>query len=456
MADMPKGERNDGPSITPIERTAQEPGKTAVQKEDTSRSGSEPLHEENTAQEPGSTPAYKKDVRGEPLSNREILKAHHHSISRVRAFLIAIILVFASLIGASLIRNDPGPMELDSVYPLMGAVDVDVYSSLQFNFSNDLDSPSFLRAVSFEPSISGKWVFENDSAEFIPSERMRSNTTYHIVITNNLSDDEGSNLTEAQITWNCTTGHTSSRMVEPGTSAQIDFIGRMADGRIFTTSLEEVMDDDAKYPKSEVYVYASGKFARPRRFPIVVGKEDDFSYIEDAVIGKKIGDAVQVTMQAEDAFPYLDVNRVRDMPLVENVSVKENLTLNEADAVFWFNLTVGAEGWHPQWAWPVEIIAVHSDRVEIMNKPQIGNTSHLYSWETEVTGMDASNITLRHNVNNTHLNQILGIWESVPEEIFMVLAVNSTHTTIDLNFPPGMIGETIEWTFIIHDVKWVK
>jgi FKBP-type peptidyl-prolyl cis-trans isomerase 2 len=378
------------------------------------------------------------------------------SASKVLAasVLTAIIVMGGGL--SALIVMEPPALAVESFSPDDQATDVDLYADLVITFDQEFDSSTFKDAVTIKPAITGKWQFTEKQAKLVVGGRMKDYKEYKITLTDAVKSKEGKPLDTSEMAWTFTTGNTSERTVVNGTTAQLDFIGwTVDDSLVFATSLQDIIDDDVNYSKSEFYLYIwKDKFQKLRRFPIIMGKEDEFLAIQDQVAGMRIGETKTFTLTPNDIFGYPNASLVQQIPLNQTVPLTEDWTMEDALIAFNGNVTVGNNDTHPLWGWNVTIISNTTDTVIIQNEPFVGANLYPYGWWTEVISI-GSQISVRHYVNGTHLHKPFAIQGTVPERVFMVMDINATSdtVTIDENFPFGVIGRDTKWQMHVHDIK---
>lgn len=91
--------------------------------------------------------------------------------------------------------------------------------------------------------------------------------------------------------------------VKIGSKVIINFVGRLEDGTIFDSTLGNIDADEENCPDEE-----HGVEIGP--VELVVGQNEFFPKIEEALIGMKVGESTTVAIPAEEAFGTYDDGNV--------------------------------------------------------------------------------------------------------------------------------------------------
>jgi len=369
-------------------------------------------------------------------------------------FVVTCILLGAILLGFVMTRDSVEIMAILNFGPGDGEDMVDVYSPIFLFFSETVREDTLTSSVSFSSPIVGEWNVNEGSATFRVAERMRSNTMYVVSVSGNMGSANGKKLGQ-NFSFSFTTGNTSSRIATNGTSVQLDFIAMTEDGLVFATSLQSVKTDNATYPKSPFYIDAyKQKLNLLRRFPVIIGKEDEFFVFEREIMNMKIGETKTIFFGPDEPFGTYNQSLVQTIPLNETMSRLE--TMERADAVHVFDVIEnGSKGVHPMFGWNVTIHNFTESDVVVRADPSPGDVIRPFGWDTTVLLIGPDNITLRHMVNQSYLYRILAFRGVFPQKLFMVAEVNNTAdmVTIDSNWPPGVVGQPTTWIVTIYDIK---
>lgn len=100
---------------------------------------------------------------------------------------------------------DSTPPTILSVSPENGATAVSLDSAIKVTFSEPVDKPSALAALSFVPAVNGAWSWENDStARFWPSPAWLPGSYNRLVIADNKVKDKNNNIMSRGASYNFT------------------------------------------------------------------------------------------------------------------------------------------------------------------------------------------------------------------------------------------------------------
>lgn len=95
--------------------------------------------------------------------------------------------------------------------------------------------------------------------------------------------------------------------VKAGDTVRVDYVGKLENGTVFDTSIEEVAKQEG--------IYVNGTSYAPITF--VVGSGQMIKGFDDAVIGMKEGEEKTITIPPEEAYGEYNESRVAAIPLNE-------------------------------------------------------------------------------------------------------------------------------------------
>lgn len=95
--------------------------------------------------------------------------------------------------------------------------------------------------------------------------------------------------------------------VKAGDTVRVDYVGKLENGTVFDTSIEEVAKQEG--------IYVEGTSYAPITF--VVGSGQMIKGFDDAVIGMKEGEEKTITISPEQAYGEYNESRVVAVPLKE-------------------------------------------------------------------------------------------------------------------------------------------
>lgn len=131
--------------------------------------------------------------------------------------------------------------------------------------------------------------------------RVERNAIYFLVMLLLVSAILGSGCTDS----GSETGE--SEAVESGDTVQVDYVGRLENGTVFDTSIEEVAQEEGIYNQERDY--------SPLTF--TVGTGQIIEGFDEAVIGMKEGEEKTVTIPPEEAYGEYNESWVQVVPLEE-------------------------------------------------------------------------------------------------------------------------------------------
>ena len=142
--------------------------------------------------------------------------------------------------------------------------------------------------------------------------------------------------------------------VKEGDMVSIDYIGRLEDGTLMDTSLEDVARAEGKFDPEKKY----------EPLETVVGSGKLIKGFELALVGMKEGEEKEVTILPEDAYGHYDPGMLGAIP-IENI-LKHNIT-PEAGGVLFVNEV------------PYEIVEVNSTHVTVDSNHELAGETLLFS-----------------------------------------------------------------------------
>ena len=103
-----------------------------------------------------------------------------------------------------------------------------------------------------------------------------------------------------------------SRVVKTGDTVQVDYTGKLENGTVFDTSIEEVA--------KQADIYVNGRTYAPLTF--VAGAGQMIKGFDEGIIGMKVGEEKTITIPPEEAYGEYDKSKIQAIPIKE-------LNLNE-------------------------------------------------------------------------------------------------------------------------------
>ena len=250
-----------------------------------------------------------------------------------------------------------------------------------------------------------------------------------------------------------------------GDKVLVDYIGRLADGRVFDTSLWEVASNDALYPKSLSFKLKNQSAYQPLQ--VQIGTGSTIRGFEEGLIGMKINETKVIEVPPQLGYGELNVSKLITIHYMERIPVFEDLNFTEFQERFETTPVAGKTLTHPQWGWDVTVLSVDyaADRIRVWNAPALGEKYPVYGadlglkntgWYVLVESYDSTTndgkgeIVLRHLIEQEDAGQIKGIDSSGTE--FILYEVNPDKNTVVLNYNGELVGQTLYFTVTLVDI----
>ncbi|MDR7664793.1 peptidylprolyl isomerase [Methanosarcina sp. Z-7115] len=141
-----------------------------------------------------------------------------------------------------------------------------------------------------------------------------------------------------------------SRIVKTGDTVQVDYTGKLENGTVFDTSIEEVAKQAGTYDSNRTYT--------PLTF--VAGTGQMIKGFDEGVIGMKVGEEKTITIPPEEAYGEYDKSKILAIPIKE-------LNLTETPEV--------GQTLRDMYGNPFKVIAVNDTHVTLdLNRELAGKT----------------------------------------------------------------------------------
>jgi FKBP-type peptidyl-prolyl cis-trans isomerase 2 len=250
-----------------------------------------------------------------------------------------------------------------------------------------------------------------------------------------------------------------------GDTVKVDYVGKLADGRVFDTSLWSVASNNAMYPKSLGFTLRNETAYKPLEFD--VGKGQMIRGFDRGVIGMAVGETRVLTVPPQDGYGQLDRSKLKNLPLVESLPVFENTNVSEFVNDFSVSPRIGLTLTDPDWGWDINVLDVdyEANRVVIMNLPALGNSYEVYGnpqgqpktgWYAVVDYFDSSAnggtglIKVRHLLVPEDAGYVKGVDASGNQ--FIVMEVDPQSNNLVLNYNSEVTGVTLFFTVTLVSI----
>ncbi len=228
--------------------------------------------------------------------------------------------------------------------------------------------------------------------------------------------------------------------IKAGDKVMMNYIGRFADGRIFDTSLANVGQNNALYPKSLTYTARANTSYAP--FNMTAGNYGSGGTIKGfalGVIGLHEGDHVIIDVPADEAYS-INPTYVHTVQIVGYENVYKSMNETDFAAAFGVPAVVGQVYKHYFWGWDVTVVSDTLGLVIYRNDPLVGqvvypfgnplNASGPAGWPVVVEKYDTTanggqgSIQIRHEVTASDVYNVKGT--DTDGATFVVSSFNAT------------------------------
>ncbi|MDD1772731.1 MAG: FKBP-type peptidyl-prolyl cis-trans isomerase [Methanomassiliicoccales archaeon] len=251
-----------------------------------------------------------------------------------------------------------------------------------------------------------------------------------------------------------------SDIVAEGMTIEVEYTGKLLDGRIFDTSNYTIASNDALYPKSLSFTLNSESDYDP--LELTVGDGDTITGFEDAVIGMMVGETKTVTISSDEAYGDLDEDLLTTFDLVDTVELTHNYTAAEYLAYFGINPVSGMTVSDPVYGWPATVFDYNenADRVIVVNQPSVNTLYHIYGeeaddqgWDILVSNVDSTSnaITIEHQLTDGDSGYIEGV--DADDETFSIIDIDTEAGTAVMNYNDEVVGKTLVFTITIVSIS---
>jgi len=239
----------------------------------------------------------------------------------------------------------------------------------------------------------------------------------------------------------------STSAVASGDSVKLNYVGTLADGRVFDTSLQGVANDDVSYPKSLTFSHREN--TSYTAFTMTAGKYGAGGTIKGfalGVIGMHVNETKLIEVQPADGYA-VDPTMVETKNLVEVIGGTETYSSTDFVSRFGTEPILMRTVTHFFWGWDAQIVYNSSARVTIKLMPTVGQVVYPFGspddpnvpsgWSVVVQSYDpyanggAGSIVIRHQLTSSDVYNVKGF--DVDGGEFVVSGLNSTNGTFEIH-----------------------
>lgn len=234
--------------------------------------------------------------------------------------------------------------------------------------------------------------------------------------------------------------------VKNGDQVEVDYIGMFEDGTVFDTSIEEVADNNALYPKSLSFA-PQGDFT-PLGF--TVGAGEMIPGFDSGVVGMVRNETRILTIQPEDGYGFPSEDMVQTKSLRISIPVYE-WTVNTTSFAerYFVDAELGTTIKHDEYGWNATVSHIDpvSGLVMMKNEPNPHEIIKLYNeWDSMVVSIDTSanggmgEIVVKHLLTSADAGKIISADKYGQ---FIVRAVNADAGTYTVDYNREVVGKTL-------------
>ncbi len=255
---------------------------------------------------------------------------------------------------------------------------------------------------------------------------------------------------------------TPSRTVASGDTIKVDYIGRLADGRVFDTSYYSVASNDALYPKSVSFTLQANSTYTPLEF--TVGSGDLITGFESGVIGMSLNETKTIAIPPALGYGSMNLSLLSTFALTESVPVFVWMSQASFSATYEVTPVVGLTVTDPTWGWSVRVLEVdtNADRVRVWNMPSIGDHLAVFGdpeaasptgWYADVVSIDSTAnegdgiILVQHQLTALSAGKVQGTDQT---DSFIIDQVDLANGTARKNYNGELVGVTIYFTVTLY------
>jgi len=239
----------------------------------------------------------------------------------------------------------------------------------------------------------------------------------------------------------------STRAVASGDSVGLNYVGTLADGRVFDTSLSGVAYDDVSYPKSLTFSHRENTSYTV--FTMTAGKYGAGGTIKGfalSVIGMHVNETKLIEVQPADGYA-VNPTMLATKNLVEVIGDTETYSATDFVNRFGTDPILMRTVTHFFWGWDAQIVDNSSAHVTIKMKPTVGQVVYPFGnpdspdvpsgWPVVVESYDpsanngAGSITIRHQLTSADVYNVKGF--DADDIEFVVSGFNSTNGTFQIH-----------------------
>jgi hypothetical protein len=255
---------------------------------------------------------------------------------------------------------------------------------------------------------------------------------------------------------------TPSRTVISGDTIKVNYVGRLADGRVFDTSLYSVASNDALYQKSITFTLRANSTYTPLQFK--VGGGEMIKGFDSGVIGMSLNETKIMAIPPSFGYGSMNLSKLSTFALAESVPLFVSMSQISFSTKYDATPVVGLTVTDPIWGWSARVLQVdtNADLVRVQNMPSVGDRLAVFGdpgaakptgWYAEVVSIDSTAnggdgiIQVQHQLSAADVGMVQGIDQT---GTFIIDQVNLSNGTARKNYNGELVGVTIYFTVTLY------
>jgi peptidylprolyl isomerase len=252
----------------------------------------------------------------------------------------------------------------------------------------------------------------------------------------------------------------SSQQVVAGDTIEVDYIGRLADGRVFDTSIWSVASNNALYPKSLSFTERPESQYTPLSFTVGAGLV--ITGFDQGVLGMVVGQTKVIEVSPSEGYGEMNTSKLFTADLIDSQPVYVSMNASVFSSQYSSIPQIGATVKDPLYGWDVNVISFdqQADLVVVRNMPQLGQSYAVYGdptaakptgWFAEVISVDSSAnggtgvIQVQNLLTDSDAGMIQGVSTS-NGSTFIVDQVDEAAGTYRMNYNNELVGVPLYFT----------
>lgn len=245
--------------------------------------------------------------------------------------------------------------------------------------------------------------------------------------------------------------------VKNGDEVSVDYVGMFEDGTVFDTSIEDIANNNALYPKS--LTFSPREAYSPLTFTVGTGQM--IAGFDSGVIGMATNQTKTLTIPPEDAYGYPDENLIGTMGMTVSIPVYEWTTnTTNFEIKYFVPAELGTTARSDEYGWNITVNYIDpiSDIVRIKNEPHLHEITSLgEGWDSEVISIDTSaysgegEILVKHLLTPEDAGVVVSADEAGRE--FRVIDVNTDSNIITIDYNMEVVGRTLIFKVTIVNIN---